>query len=193
MKKNRKLGGGEAGFPLKLSSLISARRAVSQSGQAPNRAPIPPQPPHPTSPTREISIAGLLRSLSATFILWERSSLWWTAFLDYWNWMKAFKCGIMAPKVQKKVWFPNRWGTCLFRVQPLPSILLSLKVIICPTLQYVKKNEGASGPRSRVTEVGSLSARVKMATKGLRQAHICYFRDKCVVFARNCKIVNLAQ
>ena len=32
------------GFPLKLSSLISARRAVSQSGQAPNRAPIPP--PH---------------------------------------------------------------------------------------------------------------------------------------------------
>ena len=44
MKRNRKLGGGEAGFPLKLSSLISARRAVSQSGQAPNRAPIPP--PH---------------------------------------------------------------------------------------------------------------------------------------------------
>ena len=32
-----------------------------------------------------------------------------------------------------------------------------------------------------------------MATKGLRQAHICYFRDKCVVFARNCKCENLIQ
>ena len=110
MKMNRKLGGGEAGFPLKLSSLISARRAVSQSGQAPNRAPIPPQPPHPTSPTREISIAGLLRSLSATFIPWERSSLWWTALLDYWNWMRTLKCGKMAPKVQNIVWFPNQMG-----------------------------------------------------------------------------------
>ena len=25
------------------------------------------------------------------------------------------------------------------------------------------------------------------------QARICYFRDKCVVFARNCKFANLIQ
>ena len=25
------------------------------------------------------------------------------------------------------------------------------------------------------------------------QAHTCYFRDKCVVFARNCKFENLTQ
>ena len=36
----------------------------------------------------------------------------------------------------------------------------------------------------RVAEVGSLSASAKMALKN-RQARICYFREKCVVFARN--------
>ena len=177
MKRNRKLGGGEAGFPLKLSSLISARRAVSQSGQAPNRAPIPPQPPHPTSPTREISIAGLLRSLSATFILWERSSLWWTAFLDYWNWMKAFKCGTMAPKVQNIVWFPNQMGNLSIQstTPPLHPFFHWKSFFARPSSTFRKKEE-AYGPRSRVTEVGSLLARANMATKVLSGAYLLFSR-----------------
>ena len=33
----------------------------------------------------------------------------------------------------------------------------------------------------------------KNGHKSFRQARICYFRDKCVVFACNCKIANLIQ
>ena len=43
-----------------------------------------------------------------------------------------------------------------------------------------------------VTEVDSLSARAKMPTTFF-QVHICYFRDKCVVFARYCKFANLTH
>ena len=41
---------------------------------------------------------------------------------------------------------------------------------------------------TRVAEVGS-----KNGHKNFGQARFCYFRDKCVVFARSCKIANLIQ
>ena len=40
--------------------------------------------------------------------------------------------------------------------------------------------------KTRAAEVGSLLARARMPKK-FRQAHICYFRDKCIVFARTWK------
>ena len=45
------------------------------------------------------------------------------------------------------------------------------------------------GP-SRVAEVGS---RMQKWPQNFHHAHICYFRDKFVVFARNCKFANLIQ
>ena len=38
-----------------------------------------------------------------------------------------------------------------------------------------------------VAEVSSLLARAKMVINLFRQAHIYYFRDKCVVFVHDCK------
>ena len=77
------------GFPLKLSSLISAHRAGSQSVQGTPQLqynipthPGPSIPPAPSrSPSREILIAGLYW-LSATFIPWGGWSLWWQKWIN---------------------------------------------------------------------------------------------------------------
>ena len=47
------------------------------------------------------------------------------------------------------------------------------------------------GDLCRMAEVGSLSARAKMAIKTfVRRVFINFFHDKAVVFARNCKVAN---
>ena len=45
----------------------------------------------------------------------------------------------------------------------------------------------------RVAEVGGLLASAKMPIRKIGQARICYYRDKCVVFARNCKFAISIQ
>ena len=45
----------------------------------------------------------------------------------------------------------------------------------------------------RVAEVGSVSALAKTGYTNFRQVRNCYSRDKCVVFARNCKFAHLTQ
>ena len=44
-----------------------------------------------------------------------------------------------------------------------------------------------------MAEVGSLSAKAKMAIKVFVRRVFAIFGDKCVVFARNCKFANLIQ
>ena len=53
-------------------------------------------------------------------------------------------------------------------------------------------NPKKSKVKHRVAEVGNLSDSAKMPRKN-RQAPICYFRDKCLDFAHNCKFANLIQ
>ena len=51
---------------------------------------------------------------------------------------------------------------------------------------------GSTRDKSRVAKLGSLSLGAKMAMKVFVK-RIYNFRDKCVIFARNCKFVNLTQ
>ena len=45
--------------------------------------------------------------------------------------------------------------------------------------------------KSRVAEVGSLSASAEIGHTNFCHAHICYFHDKCVVSAHDCKFAYL--
>ena len=67
--------------------------------------------------------------------------------------------------------FNTQWGGAHFRLFPT----LNLESI---------------WPVTGVAEIGSLSARAKMAIK-ISAKRVLLFCDKCVVFAINCKFVNL--
>ena len=142
MKRNRKLGGGEAGFPLKLSSLISARRAVSQSGQAPNRAPIhhptPPQPtPHCLPYQGNLDSWAPALTFCYIYSLREIISLMNSSpgLLELNEDIKMWKNGTKSSEYSL---VPQPHGKPVYsEYNPTPSSFFSLKVIFCPTLQYV--------------------------------------------------------